>query len=88
MLFRSIIIKLAEILKQQPNLVTTIYVYSQNIDLDSPLFNENWNTCALRSSSVAQIFIRYGATPFQITSASMIHRDEKKGKVEIAIIGK
>lgn len=84
----AITLKLSEILKEEPNLVTTLYVYSQNIDLESPLFNENWNTCALRSSAIAQVLIRYGVPPYQITSAAMIDRDVAKGKVEIAIIGK
>lgn len=84
----AITLKLSEVLKAEPALVTTLYVYSQNIDLDSPLFNENWNTCALRSSALAQVLIRYGVPPYQITSAAMIDRDTGKGKVEIAIIGK
>lgn len=84
----AIMVKLSDVLKEQPKLVTTLYVYSQDIELENPTFNENWNTCALRSSAMAQVFIRYGVSPFQITSAAMISRDTQKGKVEIAILGK
>jgi len=66
---KQALLKLAEVLKKNPDLKITVEGHTDNVPISTPVMKDNWDLSVLRSTSVIRILTDAGVDPKQIIAS-------------------